>query len=230
MGSAAAGVEQQGQAGGPTQTTSENKKMKCCAKNVCWTVLVTLLLAWSAGVARGEEGEGGDQGTQGDEGGADTILCYGCNYWNDETCNDQELGDTMKCPGGCLIVQGPDGNAQRGCGSDLTPHCEHGSEYSECQCNRDLCNENLHTAGADTVLCYHIEGRNADLVHAPTMECLKDWGCFIGAGGPFGDRNCGDVGSTPHCKTEGGNQGPSSHYCWCDTPLCNENFDTAGDY
>merc|ERR1711936_720320 len=122
MGSTEAGVEQQGQTGGPAQRTSENKKMKCDSKTVCWTVMVALLLAWSAGVARGEGHEGRDQGAQG---AGDTILCYHCEYTH-ETCTDTVIGDTIQCPAesGCHIKQYTDGYAWRACGyKEATPGC-----------------------------------------------------------------------------------------------------------
>merc|ERR1712215_234974 len=163
MGSTAAGVEQQGQTGGPTQRTSENKKMKCDSKTVCWTVMVTLLLAWSVGVARGEGAEGGDQGAQGDEGGdqgaqgADTILCYHCHY-SDETCTDTVIGDIVHCDAkyGCYIGQWTNGDAWRKCGYGRhTPHCDKDSDdygdFTNCYCYTPLCNRNLDTAGCQSI-------------------------------------------------------------------------------
>merc|ERR1711936_881330 len=233
MGSTEAGVEQQGQTGGPAQRTSENKKMKCDSKTVCWTVMVTLLFAWSAGVARGEGDEGGDQGTQGHEGGDQgaqgPIQCYQCDYHHG-TCSEEVTGETVQCPAetGCYVWQQFNGDMIRRCGeAGDTQRCYGiGTTTYKCNCNTPLCNKDLDTAGAHTLPCYNCGYHHytcTDTVHGDIIHCPMEEGCFLGQHtSGKARRGCG-TDDTPHCT-----QHSDYTNCNCDTPLCNENLDTAG--
>jgi len=188
--------------------------------------MVTLLLAWSAGVAGGERDEGGDQGTQG------SILCYQCEN-RDGTCSEEETGDIIECPSetGCYIYQlyWYGGDMIRRCGeAGDRQGCNGHIDSYECTCNTPLCNKNLETAGAgDMILCYECNGETCtDQVHGDTMHCPAEGGCFIRQLSEYDDawRTCG--GGVPQSfECHHANWGTE---CTCDTPLCNENLDTAG--
>jgi len=143
--------------------------MKCDSKTVCWTVMVTLLLAWSAGVARGEGDEGGDQGAQGHEGGDQETQGH---EGGDQGTQGHEGGDqgTQGHEGGDQGAQGHEGGDQGAQGPIQCYQCD----YHHGTCSEEVTGETVQCP-AETG-CYVWQQFNGDMI-----------------------RRCGEAGDTQRC-------------------------------
>lgn len=185
-------------------------------------------------------------------------MCYKCNSENSEDCSEDASGEEMECQPGqnCFISQEtlPSGMTflERGCsgGSNEEDACseeaEEGGSTKICHCSHNLCNKNWIEAGwteepdnptdsptqpADTIKCYSCESNTekcdeeeaGDIIDCP----IKD-GCVISK-----DDANGQEGFMRGCSREPEPEAGCSHEemattCYCKTPMCNLDWDTAG--
>eukprot|EP00090_Calanus_glacialis_P001564 TRINITY_DN11133_c0_g1_i1.p1 TRINITY_DN11133_c0_g1~~TRINITY_DN11133_c0_g1_i1.p1 ORF type:complete len:377 (+),score=104.17 TRINITY_DN11133_c0_g1_i1:44-1132(+) len=180
------------------------------------------------------------------------MKCYFCDS-HDGDCDETHPGTEKDCSveEGCVIHTDVfEGKRlfDRGCSGELEAQgCNNEDNATTCLCLEPLCNFDWGTAGSTTaspdtteagptIKCYKCDSTGRDCsedAHGEETECPESKGCTIRKttgkdGGNVMMRDCSTEKDALCDTIDNGEDGGTTQFCNCDTPLCNADWTSAG--